>query len=35
VVEPDTGGTGWVFETLVKSIEPASRRADAAETAVR
>jgi hypothetical protein len=35
VVEPDTGGTGWVFETFVKSIEPASRRADAAETAVR
>jgi len=35
VVEPKTGGTGWVFEKFVKHIDPASRRADAGETALR
>jgi len=35
VVEPKTGGTGWVFDDYVKPVAPASRRAEAAETAIR
>lgn len=35
VIEPKTGGTGWVFEKFVKHIDPVSRRADAVETAIR
>lgn len=32
VVEPETGGTGWVFEDYVKPLTPASRRVEAGET---
>jgi len=35
VSEPDSGETGWVFDAYVKSIAPASRRAEAAETTIR
>ncbi len=35
VLEPKTGGTGWVFEKFVKHIDPVSRRAEAGETAIR
>lgn len=35
VVEPDTGGMGWVFETFVKSVSSGGRHADATETAMR
>ena len=35
VSEPDSGETDWVFDAYVKSIAPASRRAEAAETTIR
>lgn len=35
VIEPDTGGTGWVFDQFLKPIAPASRRAEAGETTIR
>lgn len=35
VVEPETGGTGWVFENYVRPLAPASRRAEAGETTIR
>jgi len=35
VIEPATGGTGWVFDDYLKPVAPASRRAEAAETTIR
>lgn len=35
VVEPETGGSGWVFAKFVKPVAPASRRAEATEKTVR
>lgn len=35
VIEPATGGTGWVFDDYVKPVAPASRRAEAADRTIR
>lgn len=35
VIEPETGGTGWVFDRHVRPVAPAVRRVEAAETTVR
>ena len=35
VVEPETGDTGWIYETFVKTIESAALHVDAAKVALR
>jgi uncharacterized protein YgiM (DUF1202 family) len=35
VVEPATGGTGWVFDAYVKPVASSSRRAEASERTIR
>lgn len=35
VIEPETGGTGWVYGDYVKPVPPVSRRAEAADKMIR